>query len=193
MLHKRRSVILIVALLAIAGPLLMLNGCGTTFPRRNPTGEIFPTVQGETLKKEAVRLPGDFAGKPVLLLVGYEQNTQFDLDRWLLGLTQAKLDVTVREVPTIPGLLPGLFAGAIDSGMRSGIPDEDWGTVITVYRDAGKIAEFTGNEGGLPGRVLLLDGDGRVAFFHDEGYSVGALLNLQQALERVTNQPHGPQ
>ena len=47
--------------------------------------------------------------------------------------------VAVREVPTIPGWAPRLFSGAIDGGMRNGIPDEDWGAVVTVYGDGGQV------------------------------------------------------
>lgn len=170
----------------LAGPILaaaaLLAGCGTTWERRDPTGEVFPSVRGTALDGREVALPEEFRGRPVLLLVGYRQNTQFDLDRWLLGLSAAEVDVDVREVPTIPGLLPGAFSGYIDGGMRRGIPREDWGAVITVYGDADAIAAFTGNDDGLPGRILLLDPEGRVAFFHDRGYSVGTLRRLGEAL-----------
>ena len=38
---------------------------------------------------------------------------------------------------------PGMAADWIDSGMRRGIPSEDWGSVVTVYRDADAIGAFT--------------------------------------------------
>lgn len=187
MKRKRGTAVAIWSILALAaaGTIIALNGCSPTFERRNPMGERFPSVVGTSLADEEVRLPEDFAGEPLLLLVGYRQNSQFDLDRWLLGLRQAGADVEVREVPTIPGLLPGLFAGRIDSGMRTGIPSEDWAAVITVYDDAEKIARFTGNETPLPGRILLLDGDGRVVYFHDEGYSVGSLERMMRELDQL--------
>ena len=72
--------------------------------------------------------------------------------------------------------------GTIDGGMRRGIPEEDWGLVVTVYGDAEQIARFTGNADSLPGRIVLLDESGEVAFFHDRGYSVGTLRRLQAAL-----------
>ncbi|MHC4931753.1 MAG: hypothetical protein ACYTGV_06140 [Planctomycetota bacterium] len=157
-------------------------GCGSTYARQDPVGELFPSVVGTSLQGAEFRIPEAFAGEPVLLLVGYEQDTQFDIDRWLLGLTQAGIKVRAYELPTIPGLAPRMFSGTIDDGMRSGIPSEDWGGVITVYGDGDKIAEFTGNENKLPGRVLLLDANGRVVFFHDRGYSVGTLQRLRDAL-----------
>ncbi len=186
---RRRLIGSAFLLLALAGVFVAINGCATTHPRRNPTGERFPTVTGADLNEDSVTLPDAFAGTPVLLLVGYQQNTQFDLDRWLLGLTQAGglPGVEIRELPTIPGMVPRMFSGMIDSGMRSGIPDEDWGAVITVYSDGDAIAKFTGNDPGLPGRILLLDGDGTVVFFHDEGYSVGALTRLMDVAAGLRN------
>lgn len=185
--RRRRLTAFCLLGIAAVTVFLALDGCAATHPRRNPMGETFPSVIGTDLHESPVRLPEDFQGQPVLLLVGYQQNSQFDLDRWLLGLTQsgALSDIAVREVPTIPGLMPGLFSGFIDSGMRSGIPDEDWGAVITVYGDGDAIAKFTGNDTGLPGRILLLDASGTVVFFHDEGYSVGTLTRLIETLEQL--------
>src|SRR5690606_30439811 len=159
--------------------MLAISGCATTYDRRNPVGERFPTVRATALDDRVVAIPDSFAGKETLLLVGYEQNSQFDIDRWLLGLSQLELDVPVYELPTIPGLIPGMFSGVIDRGMRSGIPAEDWAIVVTIYDDANAVARFLGNETPLPARVVLLDREGTVAFCHDRGYSTGSLLRLQ--------------
>lgn len=161
--------------------LLTTAACGTTWPRRDPTGEVLPSVRGTSLADEHVTLPDVARGEPLLLLIGYDQDAQFDLDRWLLALDQVGWQTRSYEVPTIPGLFPRLLRGTIDGGMRRGIPAEDWASVVTVYGDAAQLAEFTGNEDGLTGRIVLLDGDGRVAFFHDRGFSVGTLKRLQAA------------
>jgi hypothetical protein len=160
----------------------LLSACHTLYARRDPTGEVFPTVSGTSLEGEAVRLPEALAGEPALLLVGFEQDSQFDLDRWALGLWQSQIEVRVLEIPTIPGLVPRVISDRIDQGMRSGIPAEDWRSVVTVYRDADAIARFTGNENPRPGRILLLDPAGRVIFFHDRGYSTGSLVRLSRTL-----------
>jgi len=181
---KTRTALVLAAL--TAGCALTLGACSTTYERRDPTGEVFPTVRGESLRGQTVVLPHDVSGgAPLLLLVGYKQNAQFDIDRWLLGLDQAGVEVAALEVPTIPGMFAGMISGVIDRGMRRGIPQEDWGAVVTLYDDASAVARFTGTEDGLTGRVLLLDGEGRVVFFHDRGYSVGTLRRLQAALEQL--------
>ncbi|MCU0725667.1 MAG: hypothetical protein MUE73_07750 [Planctomycetes bacterium] len=160
--------------------LALTGACASTIPNRDPTGEVFPTVVGESLAGEEVRLPEALAGRKAVLLVGYVMETQFDLDRWLLGLAERQVPAQILEVPTIKGLLPGLFAGAIDSGMRSGIPSEDWPSVVTVYGDAGRIVELTGNETPRNGRVFLLDERGRILWFHDRGYSARLILEVDR-------------
>ncbi len=160
-----------------------LAGCSKTYPERSPQGEMFPTVTGNTLDGIAVTLPDDLDGQPTVLLIGYLQESQFDIDRWLLGLLDSGTVIAIYEIPTIPGMIPGWFSTRIDEGMRSGIPSEDWASVITVYDDGEKIAALTGNENGLPARVMLLDSKGIIRFFHDRGYSVSSLKNLLQAID----------
>ena len=104
----------------------LLPACTTTVARRDPRGDHFPAVSGKDLDGTEVRLPEDLGGEPAILLVGYVMKAQFDLDRWLLGLVQLETPVRAVEVPTIRGMFPGMIAGRIDAGMRSGIPPEDW-------------------------------------------------------------------
>jgi len=177
----RRYSRLIGALVAIG----LLLGCQTPYERRDPTGEVFPSVSGTSLEGEVTSLPQSLSGEPALLLIGFEQDSQFDLDRWALGLWQSGFAFAVVEVPTIPGIVPRIISDRIDNGMRSGIPMEDWASVITVYRDADAIVRFTGNENPRPGRVLLLNEASQVTYFHDRGYSTGALARLIEAAEQL--------
>ena len=174
----RRFALLALPISVAVGALgmLSLNGCSTTYPNRDPVGEAFPSVEGRSLEKVETRLPESLAGRPAVLLVGYRQNTQFDIDRWLMGLLQAGVgtasDAALLEIPTIPGLVPTMASGWIDDGMRSGIPREDWAAVVTLYGSAAApVAEMTGTENGRLARVLVLDPSGLVVWFDDEGYS----------------------
>ena len=47
--------------------LSILAACGSTIPNRNPLGESFPKVEGESLAGKSFTLPGAFAGKKVIL------------------------------------------------------------------------------------------------------------------------------
>lgn len=168
---------------ALAGALLATSSCSSPIPNRNPVGERFPSVTGTSLDGVDAALPEDLVGAPALLIVGYVQDAQFDIDRWILGLVDGAVDVRAIEVPTVRGLVPRLISGTIDQGMRNGIPDDLWGDVITVYGDADAIAEFTGTERPRNGRVLLLDREGRVVWFHDAGYAAQRIPALRAAVE----------
>ena len=175
---------LLCLVLAIAG-LLPTIGCSKSFENRDPQGLNFPSVIGEVLTGEEVEIPRVFQGKPTLLLVGYVQDTQFDLDRWILGLKQLKTPIEIAEIPSIQGLLPRMLKSKIDQGMRNGIPQEDWGIVITVYADADKIARFLGNTKPRNTRVVLVDEVGKVVWFHDRGYSADKALELDKQVRKL--------
>jgi hypothetical protein len=172
-------------LVTVAG-LSVFAGCGTTYPNRNIVGEQFPSVRGKSLSGDEIVFPEHFKGKKVILVIGYVQDTQFDVDRWGIGFFTADLALPpVYEVPTIPGLLPSLFKESIDKGMRSGIPKESWSDVVTVYgSDGGKIAQWTGTEVPRNCRVLLLDENGVVLWSHDKGYGLPPLKSLLDVLKK---------
>ena len=171
---------------------LLLVACSSPVPNRSPVGEPFPAVEGEALDGTPMRLPDALSGEPAVLLIGYVQDAQFDIDRWLLGLLQAEVAVPIYEVPTIESLVATQLRGTIDDGMRSGIPEEDWSSVVTVYGDAGEIVALTGNEQPRNARVVVLDPAGRVAWFHDEGYSARLALEVRERTEDLAR-PGGPE
>ena len=164
-----------------------LAACSSeSLPNRNPVGEAFPAVAGESLAGESIVLPADLAGQPAILLVGYLQQAQFDIDRWLMGLIQAGIALPILELPTIPDLVPTVASGWIDDGMRSGIPEEDWAVVVTLYGSAAQpVAELTGTENGRLARVLLLDATGTVVWFHDRGFSASKAIELARLADEL--------
>ena len=166
---------------------LFFFGCATTYTNRNPIGEFFPVVTGQTLEEKEVLIHEFFMGSNVILLLGYKMDSQFDIDRWLIGLDMTKTDARVYELPTIQGLFPRMFQTFIDEGMRSGIPKELWGGVITIYGDGATLQEFTGNENPNNARALLLNKDGKIIYFYDRGFSVIALNELREELEELKN------
>ena len=159
-------------------------GCGSTIPNRSPVGELFPSVQGKSLDGQETMIPKAFEGKKVILVLAYKQNAQFDVDRWGIGFFTSNLSLPpIYEIPTIPGLIPSLFKESIDGGMKKGIPKESWKDVITIYGgDGGKLTEWTGTENPNNARVILLDEEGRVLWFHDRGYGLPPLAALLEEL-----------
>ena len=47
------------------------------------------------------------------ILIGYKQDTQFDIDRWLIGIDQKKYILNVFEVPTVKGWVPNVNSNFI--------------------------------------------------------------------------------
>ena len=181
-MNRRKQYLALCAVLVSSLLVFQLTACQAAVPNRVPLDQTFPSVQGESLTGEKVKLP--IPGKQTLLLVGYAQKAQFDADRWLYGLLQAEIPVRIIELPTIPGLFPRMISGTIDSGMRSGIPSEDWSSVVTVYGSpAREIVSFTGNERPRNMRVILLDPNGTVRWFHDRGFSASKLLELARQVQ----------
>lgn len=172
-----RKIILITMII------LLLVGCSTTYTNRDPVGEVFPTVSGESLEKIEIDMPQYFNGSKTILLLGYKQDSQFDIDRWLIGLDQINTKAKVYELPTIQGMFPRMFSAFIDNGMRKGIPKELWGGVITIYRDGAIVQEFTGNENGNNARVLVIDENGTIIYFYDRGFSVSALNKVDSLFD----------
>lgn len=168
--------------------ILAVCSCGpTSVP--TPTdlnARSFPSVRGTNLNQQQVALPDDFKGDVTVVLVGYQQRAQFDIDRWILGLLQANVPVKIVEVPTIAGMVPQMVQGFIDNGMRSGIPKEDWASVVTVYEDADKIIQAIGNERPQSAHVLLLNKNGEISWSSNRGYSATQLLELAEAAEKLT-------
>ncbi|MEW6998732.1 hypothetical protein AADZ86_13690 [Colwelliaceae bacterium BS250] len=162
--------------------IILTTACSTKYPNQSVTGKNFPSVSGQTLEQSDMNIPEDFNEKFTLLLIGYKQNSQFDIDRWLIGLDMTETKVSVFEVPTIQGLFPRMFSTMIDNGMRAGIPKPLWKGVVTVYEDGETIQAFTGNENPNNARVVLLDDEGKVLYFYDDGFSVAALNQVRGIL-----------
>ena len=147
---------------------------------------MFPEVHGQNLNKEEIILPSHYKGHTTVLLIGYQQKTQFDIDRWILGLLQAAVPVKIVEVPTIAGMMPQMVQTFIDGGMRSGIPDKDWASVVTVYGDASKIIDALGNERPQSAHVVLLNKEGQIIWHSNQGYSATQILEVKNIIENIS-------
>ncbi len=151
----------------------------------NITNSQFPSVKGNSLTNQAVSIPENYRGKTTLILVGYTQRAQFDIDRWILGALQADVKADIVEVPTIAGMMPQMVQGFIDNGMRSGIPKSDWGSVVTVYEDAPKIIEALGNERPQSAYAVLLNREGKIVWSSNIGYSATQVLELKKVADSL--------
>ncbi len=164
--------------------LLIFSSC-SSYPNQNLVGKDFPSVSGNSLEGKAYQFPDDFLGTPTLFLIGYKHKSQFDIDRWLIGLDMKKAKMPVYELPTIKGMFPQMFSTQIDNGMRKGIPKPLWKGVITIYKDGKDVQKFTGNTNPRSSRVILMDKNGKVTYFHDGGFSVEELNKVIAAHKKL--------
>ncbi|MEJ2911836.1 hypothetical protein [Pseudoalteromonas sp. C12FD-1] len=164
-----------IKIITSAFMVLMLSACSAQYPNQQILGKQFPTISGQSLDEKIVTIPSDFKTGKTLLLIGYKQDSQFDIDRWLIGLDMTGVTLPTYELPTIAGMAPRMFSTFIDSGMRKGIPKELWGGVITIYEDGETVQKFTGNQNPNNTRVILIDSQGKILYFYDRGFSVEAL------------------
>lgn len=159
------------------------SGCASyQYPAQVNIGDPMISAQGEDLSGTTINIPEDFQGKQTLLLFGFIHKSQFDIDRWLIGLDMTVTDVDVYEIPTLKGMFPAMFSTFIDDAMREGIPKEIWKGVVTVYGDGEAVQRFTGNKNPKNARVMLLDENGIVTHFYDRGFSVQALNDVRDKL-----------
>jgi len=166
---------------------VLLTACSATYQNQNINGQIIPAMLGETLEKEIIQIPVEFSSPLTLLLVGYKQNAQFDIDRWLIALDMTETYIDTYELPAIQGMLPRMFKTQINDGMRRGIPKELWKGVITLYQDGDAMQAFTGNENGNNTRVILINNRGKILHFYDRGFSVAALNELRETILHIQN------
>ena len=161
----------------------ILSGCASyDYAGTVSVGDKMVEASGESLEGNTVKMPADFSGQYTLLLFGYVQNSQFDIDRWLIGLDMTQTKVAAYEIPAIQGMAPRMFSTFIDNGMRKGIPKELWKGVVTVYEDGEKLQRFTGNQNPNNARVMLLNENGVIEYFYDRGFSVDALNKVRSIL-----------
>ncbi|WP_100657771.1 hypothetical protein [Alteromonas flava] len=165
---------------------LLIAGCAQyDYSSSVELGQPLLNFAGESLAGEPVTLPGDLRGQPAILLFGYVHKSQFDIDRWLIGLDMRANKLAILEIPAIKNPFVRWFSSRIDESMREGIPRELWSSVVTVYADGDAVQQFTGNQAPKNARVMVIDRAGNVQYFYDRGFSVEALNQLLSVSQRL--------
>lgn len=151
--------------------------CAGPIKNTNPIGLVFPSITGISLSGQSLSIPIEKEGDQILL-IGYKQNTQFDIDRWLIGLEMTGVKIKVLEVPVLGPWFPKFLRKKIDNGMKNGIPSKLWKSVVTVYDDADVMKKFLGTTNPNNARVLLINTKNEIIAFYDDGFSAGSLMEL---------------
>ncbi|MBS3817725.1 MAG: hypothetical protein KGY76_09215 [Candidatus Thermoplasmatota archaeon] len=148
----------------------------------------FPKIEGESLSGKEVTLPDDTEGEVILVAVAFKREAQGMIDSWMNYFEELCEGKEAYELPVIESSFWKVFSGFIDSGMKSGIPEEKHDSVVTHYGDASDFKETLGIEDKRLGYVFLLDENGRVVFkgegYADEGGKEELLKHVKMVCEQ---------
>jgi hypothetical protein len=136
------------------------------------TGEVFPELKAKNLSGEEVILPEVLMGKVTLVLIAFERDAQKILDSWLEPFNMKFKDyedVDFYEIPMLKRRWK-LISRYIDGGMRSGIPQEKHGNVMTYYGDINKYRDILDMRDKSTGYVFLIDKEGKIRW-SQSGYA----------------------
>ena len=161
--------------------LSLVLSCAGPIKNTSPIGKVIPTIKGVSLSGEVTEIPSVKEGQQILL-IGYKQRSQFDIDRWLIGLEMTGVKIKVLEVPVLGPWFPKFLRKKIDGGMKNGIPSNLWKSVVTVYDDADLIKNFLGTTNPNNARVLLINSKSEVIAFFDNGFSAGSLREVLELI-----------
>lgn len=184
---KRRCVALLLLAALLAA--LVAGACGggeedVPAPAEPLVGRRFPSVVGEALTGAAVRLPEDFAGAPVIVIIAPSSDAQEDADRYLVSLRSR--GAAFVETPVLASLVTRLTQRYHNGKLKETEPRDMWGRIVPLYKDGAVLAEFIGEvEDEARAIVLVLDRDGVIRFLDGGGYDAATLEAAVAAYESL--------
>ena len=148
----------------------------------------FPSITARSLEGTEVRLPEDFAGERIVVIVAFQRHQQSLVDSWVPWLDErAAADPGLRfyELPTIGRMwIPA--RRFIDGGMASAIRDPViLRRTLTVYGDVGRVTGPLGITTRSTIALLLLDSSGAVRWSDAGGFDAATARSLEDALGAV--------
>ncbi|MBN2204476.1 MAG: hypothetical protein JW767_05595 [Thermoleophilia bacterium] len=175
-------------LLAVLLAALTVGACGgeevAPEPAEPLVGRRFPSVVGEALSGAAVRLPEDFVGAPLIVVVAPAGEAQEDADRYLVSLRSR--GAAFVETPVLASLVTRLTQRYHNGKLKETEPRDMWGRIVPLYKDGAVLAEFIGEvEDETRALVLVLDRDGVIRFLDDGGYDPATLEAAVAAYESL--------
>jgi len=181
-----RSVVALLAL-GMAASGIPSNGEATAVK----PGARLPVVTGKDLNGKAWKAPADFPGGRTLVILGYEQEQQKEIDTWTaaLGLTRRGNQLPWVEMPVIddPGVV---MRWIIDTGMQRGIPDREIRShVWTVYTERKAFLESCGIESVDAIHVLVVTREGEVLAMESGAYTDEAGRRLLAVVDSEKESP----
>jgi len=148
------------------------------------SGARLPEVSGKDLNGKAWKAPTEFPGGRTLVILGYEEAQQKEIDTWTagLGLTQRENKLPWIEMPVIdePGVI---MRWIIDTGMQRGIPDREIRShVWTAYVERQAFLKSCGIESMRAIHVLVVTRAGDVLAMESGSYSKEAAARIRAVI-----------
>jgi hypothetical protein len=165
---KRLSLLFIFLLVTHS----LLSAQDTPEGKTSLIGTKFAQISSETLAGTTIILPDDARGKITLITIAFQHGTQEQLDSWLSPFSEefgTRPGFTFYEIPMLSADVKP-FAFRIDSGMRSGIPEEKHNNVMTYYGDYAEYMRLLHIDDVTLGYAFLLDQEGIIRW-HGEGFA----------------------
>ena len=148
----------------------------------------FPSITARSLEGTEVRLPEDFAGERIVVIVAFQRHQQSLVDSWVPWFDErAAADPGLRfyEIPTIGRMwIPA--RRFIDGGMASAIRDPViLRRTLTVYGDVGHVTGPLGIATRSTIALFLLDPSGAVRWSGTGGFDAATARSLENALDAI--------
>ncbi|MCF4098720.1 hypothetical protein [Maritalea mediterranea] len=144
----------------------------------------FPNISAKDLNGRSVNLPADFNANRSLLFIAFEQEQQAQVNTWLPFAQQLENAGQAKfyELPVLPSALR-LIGGAIENGMRSGIPSQATrAKTLTLYTNVTRFRKNLGLGGKNQIYAVVIDRQGRVLAVQSGAYSSAKANQIRAAL-----------
>jgi hypothetical protein len=152
----------------------------------------FPRLTARDLEGRTVEVPEGLSGAANLVVLAFQRDHQDPIETWLPHFALLEEQFPGLEVWELPALSRSyrIWRGAIDGGMRAGIPDRRVRRhTLTAYLNLGDLQRSLE----LPDLddiyLLLVDRSGDVRWRGRGGYSEATLAALTVALQAVAARP----
>jgi hypothetical protein len=148
----------------------------------------FPKVSARNLEGRTVEIPDDLIGRVNLVVLAFLREQQHPIETWLPRLADLEARFPGLEVWQVPALSRryAIWRGAIDRGMRAGIPDARVRSrTLTSYLDLDALRASLGLRSLDDIRLYLLDGGGTVRWEGSGGYDPQTFTSLEGAVTRL--------
>ena len=148
----------------------------------------FPRISARNLEGQTVEVPGGLTGRMNLVVLAFLREHQYPIETWLPHLAGLEAKYPGLEVWEVPALSRHyrIWRGAIDGGMRAGIPDPRVRShTLTSYLDLHGLQDSLGLRDLDDIRLYLLDGGGKVRWEGSGGYDHRTFGSLEGALTQL--------